>query len=268
MQAVDRFSSQPTPHIPPVVRPPAVRMFDADCKIMYRVPLSNTHNSLDNSKPSVQRRVGSPASFGLPPSGPSSVKNQVPQLALAIDVEPTSNTYRPAFLRWDTIPLFYLSAMTAGLSVLGIFGGAVGMTRTLLSISLFHSVLIPVTVIHCILVIDNKCAVGVGLVTIVYTSISVPLSLMFNTLTFASISFVVLVLFHIVAGVYGWRCILQIPILSSFLWFCVGGFPTNPYRGDTIGLIVIPSTQIFLVCMSGVLSTMSKQMETINSVVI
>jgi hypothetical protein len=271
MRTVDRFSSQ---HIPAIQS--AVGVFDADCKNINRIPLNNviqtTPRLLDYAKPSVQRRMGSaspsgPLSCGVPPAGPPSVKYQVPPFVVA-EVEPTSNTCQITLLRWGTVPLLYLSAMTAGLSVLGIFGGAVSVTRTLLSISLFQSVLTPVTVVHCILSIDNKFAVGMGLVALVYTSISVPLSLIFNTLTFASISFVILAVFHVVAGVHGWACVLHLPIIGTFIWFCVGGFPNNPDRGDTIGLIMIPCTQILFVCVSGVLSTMWKPGEKNNPEVI
>ena len=268
MPAVDRFPSHTVNHavnhaVNHTVKsvPPGVRMFDANCANIYRVPLNTVANrSSDLSHTSVQSRLGNPSILLHNPITPVSVHAVS---VVGIGAEPTSDVRASRLLRWGTMLLLYLTAMATGLSMLGMFGGAVSMDRTLLSIALFHSVLLPVLGVHCILSIDNKYAVVSGLVSLVCTSVSVPFSLALRTQLFASISFALLILFHIVAGVHGWRWVLHLPIMGIFVWFCVGGFPINPDRGDTMGLIVIAATQIVLVCISGVISTIWRCTDTV-----
>jgi hypothetical protein len=250
MPIIETFPSPGTP------LQSVVRMFDADCKNINRVPQNTAfHHRIGLLTPSLQYPVHP---FIKDNNSKIQPGRYVEDRCVEDISTSTTSTRQKDLFQLDKMPLLYLTAMVAGLTVLGIFGAAMSIEQTLLSVALFQSVLIPVLVVHCILSIDNKYAVGLGLCTLVYTSVSVPFSLNYDTPLFVSISFAVVLVFHIVAGVPGWRCIPQLLILGFFTWICIYGFPLNPDRGDTISLIVLPGTQIILVCVSGILSTMSR----------
>jgi hypothetical protein len=217
-----------------------VRMFDADCKNMTRTP---QHSIFHN-------RTG----------GPLPSKIQSDTNVRVVDEPVSTSLIQPNILfqcAMRLMPLLYVTVAFSGLTVLGILGSATGMARTLLSVALFNSALVPVLVLHCLMSIESKQAVGLGVCAVVYTSTSVPLSLIYNAHIFSSISFGLVIVFHCVAGGVGWRCIVHVMILSIFVFIGVWELPNQPDRGDTIRLLVLPGIRIMLVGVSGAVSTAS-----------
>jgi hypothetical protein len=217
----------------------AVRMFDADCKNMNRVPQSTAFHFRTGVPPPLKIQVDAVPSV----NGPAS----------------TAITQPNILFHWGVyiMPLLYVTVTISGLTVVGILGAAMGMTRTLLSVALFNGTLVPVLFLHCLMYIENKYAVGLGVCTVVYLNVSVPLGLVYNTHLFTSISFGLVIGFHCVAGGVGWRCMVHILIIIIFVGISIWESPRYPDRGDTTGLILLPCIRIMFVGVSGAISTMS-----------
>jgi hypothetical protein len=249
MSNIDTFSS---PQV-------SVRMFDADCKNMIRIP----------QRTAFQGRTGSLVSQGRNGSVVPA-KNHVDTSVCVADVAFSNTTTQPNIIfEWSVcgMPLMYTTVTIAGLTLLGILGSAIGVMRTLLSVAIFNSLLVPVLIMHSLLSIENTQAVGFGICTVVYTGVSVPFSLVFNTHLFSSVSFGLVIVFHCVAGGWGGRCLPHILILGIFIFIDTLELPSDPDRGDTVALIVLPGIRMILVGVSGGLSTMSP-MNTARSVVV
>jgi hypothetical protein len=218
----------------------SVRMFDADCKHMNNIPPSTAFHYR----------------IGVPPHS----KIQADTAVRVVD-GPASTTSTPPNILFQLgmciMPLLYATVTISGLTVLGILGSALGMERTLLSVALFNSALVPVLVVHCLISIENTYAVGLGVCTVVYTNVSVALGLVYNTHLFTSISFVLVTVFHCVAGGGRWRYMVHLLILVFLVGISIWEFPRYSDRGDTTGLILLPGIRIILVGVSGATSTMS-----------
>lgn len=220
--------------------PQSVRMFDADCKNMIRLPQRTVFAS----------RVGFPV---------ASKVHVDTSIRIATPSETFANSQLNIIYQWDlgVMPLLYLIVTVSGLTVLGILGSAISLTRTLLSFALYNSALVPVLLMQCLLSIENVPAVALGVCVVLYTSTSVTLSLVFDTNAFTSISFASVVLFHGLSGGGGCKWVVHVFIFCIFLYLTYWENLIEYNRGDTVGLVVLPSIRIILTGISGALSTMS-----------
>jgi hypothetical protein len=217
-----------------------VRMFDADCKNIVRLPQRTVFAS----------RVG----FPVIPKVHADTSTHIALPSETIAIPQVKTIYR-----WDlsVMPLLYLAVTMSGLTVLGILGSAIGMTRTLLSLALYKSALTPILFMQCLLSIENVPAVAMGVCVVLYTTTSISLSLVFDTNVFTSISFCNVVLFHGLSGGANGKWVVQLFIFSVFIYISYWESLIQYNRGDTIGLVLLPSIKIILTGISGAVSTMS-----------
>jgi hypothetical protein len=158
----------------------------------------------------------------------------------------------------ETVASLYILSLLSGVSVLGIVGGAHNQDRVFLSFSIFYGIFIPVVSMHICLVLDTVECVVFGLLFLITAPVSVPLSLLHRSHVFASMSLILVSVFHLTAARQGFTRIFLFGILTLFIWMCFGGVLDHPLRGDVTALIVVPGTQIVYVCFSGFISVLSK----------
>ena len=165
----------------------------------------------------------------------------------------------------ETLVRLYIVSMFTGIALLGAVGWADSQEQVFVSFALFSGVFVPVVVLHGTIVVHKVWALVPMIIYVVYSPVSVSLSIIHKTHVFISTSLILVCVFFLMAGVsHGLGRMASWVFLALFVWLCFSMDVDSPNRGDMVALVIIPGVQILCVCITGVISVMGLPMGCVD----